>query len=211
LAPENTLAALGKALEHGVDEIEVDVRITADGVAVLHHDLSVRDAAGTALAISRHSLEELRRHKPDLALLEDAIRTVGRRVPLQLEVKWGEDTGPVIDVVQSFLADGWQASDFLFGSKKQRTLLELHRALPEVPVVVIEPFFSLRARLRCRQLGSKRISMNHIGLWPFFIRAMSRSDYELYAYTLNDPAKARSWHSYGLAGVITDDPSDFGQ
>jgi glycerophosphoryl diester phosphodiesterase len=38
LAPENTLAALQKAWEIGADGIEVDVRVSADGRLVIHHD-----------------------------------------------------------------------------------------------------------------------------------------------------------------------------
>lgn len=36
--PENTLAAFGLALKMGVTEVETDVRLTRDGVAVLCHD-----------------------------------------------------------------------------------------------------------------------------------------------------------------------------
>lgn len=37
-APENTLASVKKALEIGVDRIEIDVQQTLDGVVVLLHD-----------------------------------------------------------------------------------------------------------------------------------------------------------------------------
>ncbi len=38
IAPENTLAALEKAWEIGADGVEVDVRVSADGQLVIHHD-----------------------------------------------------------------------------------------------------------------------------------------------------------------------------
>ncbi len=38
LAPENTLAAFTRALELGVDAIELDVQLSADGKVVVHHD-----------------------------------------------------------------------------------------------------------------------------------------------------------------------------
>ena len=38
LAPENTLAGLRRAAEHGVRWVEVDVQLTADGVPMLIHD-----------------------------------------------------------------------------------------------------------------------------------------------------------------------------
>jgi glycerophosphoryl diester phosphodiesterase len=38
LAPENTLAAFKKALELGVDAVEMDALLTVDGEVVVHHD-----------------------------------------------------------------------------------------------------------------------------------------------------------------------------
>lgn len=51
LVPENTLAAFDKALELGVDTLELDVAATSDNVLVISHDLRVnpaitRDASG---------------------------------------------------------------------------------------------------------------------------------------------------------------------
>src|SRR3954471_22732253 len=37
-APENTLASLRVAREHGVPWVEVDVKLTRDGVPILMHD-----------------------------------------------------------------------------------------------------------------------------------------------------------------------------
>ena len=211
LAPENTLASLKAALINGVHEIEVDARVSKDGVVFLHHDQYLRDGKGPSLNVRTHTYQQLLARKPDLAELDDAIRLVNRKVPLQIEVKWAENTEPIISLVKRYLAEGWQPADFLFGSKKQQTLMELHRAIPDVPVVVIEPFFSVRGRLRARQAGTKRLSMNQIGLWPFFIGAMSRNGYHLYAYTLNDPQKAARWHQRGLRGAITDRPDCYGE
>ena len=55
LAPENTLAAFERALALGVDTLESDVHLTADGVPVLHHDAALqpertRDASGAWLS-----------------------------------------------------------------------------------------------------------------------------------------------------------------
>jgi glycerophosphoryl diester phosphodiesterase len=42
LWPENTLQGFARTLEVGVDVIELDVALTADGVPVLHHDQALR-------------------------------------------------------------------------------------------------------------------------------------------------------------------------
>jgi glycerophosphoryl diester phosphodiesterase len=90
-------------------------------------------------------------------------------------------------------------------------LRELHKALPEVPVIVIERWSGVRAHRRAKELGSKEIAMNQLWLWWGFIRGFKDSDKRLYAYTLNNPAKARRWARYGLSGVITDYPDRFEQ
>ena len=40
-APENTIDAFTKALEHGADAIELDVRVTRDDAVVVIHDPDV--------------------------------------------------------------------------------------------------------------------------------------------------------------------------
>lgn len=45
-APENTMVAFETALEHGSPRIELDVQMTADGVAVVTHDTSLRRCTG---------------------------------------------------------------------------------------------------------------------------------------------------------------------
>jgi len=68
LAPEHTVIAINKALEAKVDEIEVDVRITKDGVLILHHDPTCQDASGNKLVVREASFDELLRHKPDFSV-----------------------------------------------------------------------------------------------------------------------------------------------
>ena len=44
LWPENTLEAFSRAIEAGVDGIELDVHLTLDGIAVIHHDEALKPA-----------------------------------------------------------------------------------------------------------------------------------------------------------------------
>jgi len=64
LAPENTLAAFVRALEIGVDTLELDVFLSADDVLVVHHDPALnpdiaRDAAGQRVAAPAPLLRSL--------------------------------------------------------------------------------------------------------------------------------------------------------
>ncbi len=207
LAPENTLAAIDKALANGVDMIEVDVRVSSDGVPVLSHDKSL--GGRPRLRIRTHSYQALKAAKPDLPTLNEAVRRVNRRVPLMVEVKPRVAIGPIVATLEDALRDGWRAGDFLLGSKSQRTLMALHHALPTIGKVVIERFLSVKAAFRAKQVGTRTLAMNQHFVWFGFVSAMQRRGYELFVYTLNDPAKAKRWQRRGLAGVITDHPERF--
>ena len=65
-APPNTLTAFSKAAELGADMWEVDIRTSADGVPVVHHDATL--ASGEMLnGLSREVLRTIKPDCPDLA------------------------------------------------------------------------------------------------------------------------------------------------
>lgn len=204
MARENSRDALEAGLQARADELEIDVRTTKDGVAVLWHDKTVAD-----LKISDTSFASLRKADPRLLTLEQAIRLVDRRVPLAIEVKRGTNPVIICSVLRSFLHQKWKAFDFRLASFSQPLLRELHRQLPDMPTIVIEPWSSVRATHRARQLGTRFICMNQRFLWSGFIAAMRRRGYNLSAYTVNDPGKARRWARHGLYAVVTDFPDRF--
>src|SRR5258708_4377063 len=56
--PENTLEAFEQAVALGVDGIETDIRLSADGLPILFHDRTTSDGRSVA-ALSRAELSEL--------------------------------------------------------------------------------------------------------------------------------------------------------
>ena len=63
LLPENTIAGFKKAMEIGVDTIELDIRLTSDNEAVVYHDSRLnpaitRDTDGKWIK-ERHLIKEL--------------------------------------------------------------------------------------------------------------------------------------------------------
>jgi glycerophosphoryl diester phosphodiesterase len=209
LAPENTLDSFKKAIEHKVDEIECDVRVSADGIPVISHNRHLSDHARNKLNIRKHTYDELKAHKPDLPTMDEAIRAVNRSVPLVLEVKPGEKVMPIVDAIQALLADGWEPKHFLFASFSYKTLRELSGHLPDMPIVVNDRWSGVRASWRARRLGTKRVTMNHRWLWSGFVKAVANGGYQLNAYTLNNPDKAARLAKHGLYGVVTDFPDRY--
>lgn len=208
LSPENTLASIDKAIEHGVDMVEIDVRVTKDGVAILHHDPMLVDPNGTELSIATTRYAELLRHKQDLAALDHTIRHVAHRCAIMIEIKPGVHTKPIITVIEDRLRRGWRLEEFSVASYDPSVLARIKTAFPDIELVVIERWSGVRASFRARRLGTKRVSMNQRWLWSGYLRAVARGGYRITPYTMNDPRKVKRWQSY-LYGVITDRPDYF--
>jgi len=59
-APENTLAAVERAIDDRADLVEIDARLTADGEVVLYHDRSLQRLIGDPRDLAELTLAELR-------------------------------------------------------------------------------------------------------------------------------------------------------
>ena len=105
LAPENTLASFSKALNIGVDAVELDVQLSADGIVIVYHDFHLKPEitrepngewleGGKALPIKDLTLSELKsydvgRLKPDTAYATrypDQKPSDGEHIPTLREV-----------------------------------------------------------------------------------------------------------------------------
>ena len=60
LAPENTLAAFRLATQLGVDGVELDVHLSAEGVPVVIHDKRVNRTTNSRGSVSRCTVQEIR-------------------------------------------------------------------------------------------------------------------------------------------------------
>jgi glycerophosphoryl diester phosphodiesterase len=85
---ENTLPAIAAAVGLGADAVEVDVRLTADGVPVLHHDPDLWRLWSSPGLIEELTVAQVQAVAPQVATLTDALDCVrDSAVPLMLDVE----------------------------------------------------------------------------------------------------------------------------
>lgn len=115
MAPENTLPAIGLAIEHGADYIEVDVQKTKDNILVLFHDRTLKRMAGINKKISDLTYEELSTidlgnsfdevfEGTTIATLEEALQLSLGKAKLNIELKSSEDDlgQQVVELVETY-------------------------------------------------------------------------------------------------------------
>ncbi|GEB60772.1 glycerophosphodiester phosphodiesterase [Streptomyces gardneri] len=88
---ENTLPSITSAIERGADAVEVDVRLTKDGVPVLLHDDTLKRLWGHDRPLSALSYEQLRELTYDgVPTLREALLTAGEH-RLMLDLPGGNE------------------------------------------------------------------------------------------------------------------------
>ncbi|RUO33513.1 glycerophosphodiester phosphodiesterase family protein [Aliidiomarina sanyensis] len=212
-APENTLAAIERAIQDGADYIELDVRHTADGVLVLKHDRDMLRVAGDPRAIWEIRFEELRAldagswFDPAFAgepvpTLAEAVEVIRGRAGLYLETKGAPQMPHLVPMVMEELASLDMLEDTIFASLSVQDLIQAKQLQPDlrtsllvhtaVGVVERQPF--------------EILAMRDALVTPARLSRVRRQGQALHVWTVNDPHHMRRFLDVGVDGIITDRP-----
>jgi glycerophosphoryl diester phosphodiesterase len=189
--PENTLASFDLALAQGCDGFEFDVRLTADGRAVVCHD-----ATAHGLKIAESSAEKLA--LPELGEVLTRYRSTAF---LDIELKVSGLDAIVTDllrknapargfVVSSFLPDVFQAIHELDATIPLGLICETQAELSRwrrLPVQYVIPQ---------RKLVRKRL-----------VEEIKAAGKKILVWTVNATVDMRRFSKWGVDGIISDHPN----
>jgi len=220
-APENTLAAFSLAADLGADAVELDVKLSKDGVPVVMHDATVdrtTDGRGrvadltladlkTLDAGSRKDAKYAGERVPTLA---EAFESVVSRLWINVELTNYETRGDrlVLLVVRLIQKMSLQRR-VLVSSFEPRNIRAVKRLDPSIPVAQLTaigmPIYLRDAWLAplirhearhpdVAQLKQKGVAFFH------------KRGYRVNVWTINDPNDMREFARQGVDGLITDAP-----
>ena len=219
-APENTLAGFRRAEALGCAWVEFDVRLTGDGALVLCHDPRLdRTTSGSGL-VSAKSLAAIRECDAgswfDPSFAGERVPTLDEGLLLAAELDLGANieikadrggeyatAAAVATVVQRLTS---RNPAVLVSSFLPSALSALRELAPEVPRgvlfrVIPRGWAELALRLGCTMIGA-----DHRRLRPSRVAAVRDAGYQLAAFTVNDPARARVLFDWGVTSVFSDAP-----
>jgi len=207
-APENTLAAFARALALGADGLELDVRVTRDGVPVVFHDATLTRLTGRRGAVARRALADLRAARvrgepvPTLAEVLDLVR---RRAVLQIEIKPGVPVAPVVRAVRQSRTGG----GVILASFAVAVLRQARALAPRLPRMWIrERGTPGRLGPRLAAIAAAGVSLDHRAVSsPAFVRALHRGGWRVWCWTVNDPSAMRRLAAWGVDAILSDNPS----
>ena len=208
--PENTLAAFRRALALGVDAIELDVRVTSEGVPVVFHDANLRRLTGSAGRVSAKTWRELARLRvfgaEPIPRLVDVLRLTRGRAVVQIELKTGVPVAPVARAVKTARA----VPHVVLASFAPGLLREATRLAPTVPRMLISAGRRSPATLvsQLAALGVNGLSVDYrVVRDAAWVRYFCARGFVVWCWTVNDVRAMRRLAGWGINGILTDNPA----
>lgn len=227
-APENTIESFAQAVALGVDAIEFDVHLSADGIPVVHHDPTIVRTTDGSGEISRMTFDELRRVDAGARFTADGgktfpYRAMGHRIPAFEEVLEAFPSTPLLIEIKAPLA-----------STEVRRILESRRSTDRVLIDSFRPE-ALRVfdgsgiatgasrdgivRILVESLGGRAAGpvdfkamctpLSYYGV-PLpvkrFARVAASYGVPVHVWTVNDTRVAKDLWLAGITGIVSDDP-----
>lgn len=139
---ENTLESISKALEIGVDLIEIDVHKCASGELWILHDFTLDRTTNGSGEIAKRSAEEIASLKVEgrykIPLLTEVLDLIEGRCDINIELKGLNTAGPVCRLIAKKIKAGkWTYSNFIISSFQKNELFKVRQYDEQVPIGIL--------------------------------------------------------------------------
>ncbi len=212
-APDNSLEAFTAAVAAGADGIELDVRRSADGVLVLAHDAHHPTIGNFAEA----TYAEIVSAEPGITTLEEALRTIPRRVFVNVEIKHhrgepGYDRRrTIVDDTLRLIREIDEPERIVVSSFDPFALSRARRLAPDILRGLLVPDgVSLRtAVMWARRAHHDAVNLHHRFLAedaPSVVARVQDNGLATVVWTVDDPQEIARLFRAGVDVVITNDP-----
>jgi len=214
LAPENTLAAFEKAIEIGVDMLEIDVRTTGDGHIVVLHDPSLDRTTDRQGLVRDMTIDQVRQadagHGERVPLLSEVLDLARHRAQVLVEIK----SDFVAERVLQNIFDVGLEDQVVVQSFNPQTVQRTKLLAPQLPAsLLVGQLPTTPSRVRARRLvtqvlevGANALSVWHATLTPPLIEEMRKRAIAVWAWTVDEDIIMRDLAMMGVQGIITNYP-----
>ncbi len=218
-APENTLAAIDKAIIQGTDIIEIDIRFTKDGIPILLHDSKLGRTTNDKenKNIEDVDLEYIKlldagswfsvEYKDEkIPTLEETLVFINRRADVIIDLKVNNHlfTKSVVELIEKYNL----ANDVKIMTSSTTDLFLIKKLNHNIEtILVVTTFFGNIESLSdyeyidCVAFERQIISNN-----PYYIDVIKAMNKKVYIWTVNDKKRLEMINYLDIDGIITDNP-----
>ena len=204
-APENTISSFRKALEIGVDAVELDVRKTKDNHIVVIHDADVKRTTNGEGLVSELTLKQIKDFSTEggekIPTFEEAMDFLDKKVKVFVELK---EEG-VEEQVLSIVHGKGLEKNVVITSFLEDVLKKVRELDKEVETGLIY------ARHRNPLKAALELKANYlVALYRFMHTANVEKAHEnglkVVVWTVNTPGEAEEYAEKGVDGITSDKP-----
>jgi len=213
---ENTIPSIKKAMELGVDGIEIDVFKCKTGELVVFHDEKLERLTNSSGLIESLDLDSIKNiivlDKYRIPTLEEVLELIDGQVKLNIELKGYETASPTNNLINQYINNGrWTEDEFIISSFKWGELEKIRELNTTIPIAVlvnsnVNPIDALPFAKKI-----KAIAVN-----PYFkdlnqenIQEIHSNGFKVFPYTVNELDDIERMVRLGVDAIITDYPERF--
>jgi glycerophosphoryl diester phosphodiesterase len=199
------MAAFRRALELGVEGIELDVHLTADGHPVVIHDETVDRTTNGSGAVAEMTLEELQQldagRGEKIPTLGDVLDLVGEAMHVDIEIKANPAGKAVLKELEG------RKTRWLISSFDWDVLRYVRTQSADAELWVLTIGATEEAIAVAKEIGSPAVAILHRALDEDIVTYLREQGLGFWPWTVNDPEQAKTYASWGAIGICTDDPA----
>jgi len=212
--PENTIAAIQRAIGEGADWIEIDVQESSDGVVMVIHDSDLKKVGGNPVKIWDATAEQLRDidigsyvgqefSSERVPTLDEVLKACHGKVGVNIELKYyGHDQDleqRVVDLVEA----NEMSTEVVLMSLKSQGIAKIKKLRPSWTVGLLTAV----AAGDLTRADADFLAVKDSLATSAFVQSAHRHGKSVSAWTLNDPHSMSLMISRGVDNLITDRPA----
>lgn len=203
---ENTLESFRKAIDLGVNALELDVRQSKDGKLIISHDDNLKKVFGKDLLVNEATLEELKQMTDNrVATLDEALHFIDRKVErILVELKESGYEKQVLEVIKKEKVE----DRVIVVSFHEEALARMRKLDKRIETGLIYAKF--------KNPVDTALKLNARYLLPLFrfvhtrdVEKAHKSDLKVIVWTINTKEEAKEYIAKGVDGIASDKPDIF--
>ena len=205
LEPENTLLSIGRAIEIGVNAVEIDVRLSKDKEIVVMHDSTLdRTTDGTG-PVCNFTIDELKKldagNGQRIPTLQEVIDFIDNKVELVIELK---EEGTFKSVYKLIKRNNIENNVYVisFWHRFVKTIKEMDNHIKTGVLLAGCPVDTCIAT----QASADALVMNYSFIDRKFVQTAHKEKLKVFVWNIDKKDLIKPYVDMGVDGIGTNDP-----
>lgn len=217
--PENTMLAFQKAIELGVDGIELDVHMTRDGELVVIHDEKVDRTCNGTGKIKDMTLAELKTMDasasfagmygvnpiPTLREYMELVKDLPLITNIELKTNIYDYEG-LCEKVYEMIKEYHYQDRVIISSFNHYSVVRMKEMAPELKYGFLSESWLLDTGAYCNRYGVPCYHPLRGNCTPELVKEMKDHGLEINVFTVNEEEEVRAFYALGIDGIIGNHP-----